>query len=60
MDPYTTEIFYELCVSQRYKQKLERNWNNSFCIKVDNFPKSVDFQASQETALIKKFERMQT
>ena len=38
----TTQIF-ELCVSQRYVQKLERNWNNSVCTKVENFPKSVNF-----------------
>ena len=55
------EIFFELCVtpiSQRYVQKLERNWNNSGCIKFDNFRKSANFKASQQSALIKKFETM--
>ena len=48
--------FFESCVppiSQRYIQKLERKWNNSGCIKVDNFWKSVNFQASQQSVLIK-------
>ena len=40
---YFLEIFFELCVSQKYVQKLEKNWNNSGCIKVDNFRKSVNF-----------------
>ena len=50
------EIFFELCVppiSQRYVQKLERNWNKSGCIKVDNFRKYMNFSASQQSALIK-------
>ena len=38
--PCTSEIFLELCVSKRYKLKLEKNRNNSVCIKVKNFPKS--------------------
>ena len=33
----------EECASQRYKEKLERNWNNSVCIKVHNFLKSANF-----------------
>ena len=37
------ENFFELYVFQKYVQKLERNWNNSGCIKVDNFLKSVNF-----------------
>ena len=44
--PHPVEInglFFESCVFQRYKQKFERNWNNSVCIEVDNFPKSVNF-----------------
>ena len=48
---YLTNIF-ELCISQRYKQKLERIWNNSLCIKVDNFPKSANFYASQKSKKI--------
>ena len=35
-------------------QKFKRNWNNSGRIKVDNFLESVSFQASQQSALIKK------
>ena len=38
--PCTSEIFLELCLSKRYKLKLEKNRNNSVCIKVKNFPKS--------------------
>ena len=38
--PCTSEIFLELCVCKRYKLKLEKNRNNSVCIKVKNFPKS--------------------
>ena len=43
-----------MCSSDFSKiQKLERKWNNSGCIKVDNFWKSVNFQASQQSVLIK-------
>ena len=33
----------ELGVPQRYKQKHKRNWNNLVCVKINNFPKSVNF-----------------
>ena len=39
-------MFFELHISQRHEQKLEGNWNNLVCIKVDNIPKSVNFLAS--------------
>ena len=29
MGPETSGIFFESCLSQRYVQKHERNWNNS-------------------------------
>ena len=34
---------FQLCVSQRYVENLERKCNNSGCIKVDDFCKSVNF-----------------
>ena len=40
-------------VYQKYEQKLEINCNNSVCIKADNFPKSANFLASWEFALLK-------
>ena len=40
--PCTSEFFFELCVSPRYVQKFVKNWNNSTCIKVDSFCKSVN------------------
>ena len=42
IEVYIPKYFFELCVSERYAQKLVRNWNNSVCIKVDSFPKSVN------------------
>ena len=27
LDPCTSEIFFELCVSEKSVQKLEKNWN---------------------------------
>ena len=39
----TSETIFESCVSQRYKQKHERNCNNLVCTKIDNFTKSVNF-----------------
>ena len=38
--------------------ELERNWNNSDCIRVYNFRKSVNFKTSQESALIKSLKFM--
>ena len=42
---YFENNFQIMCssISQRYVQNLERNWNSSGCIKVDNFRKSVNF-----------------
>ena len=40
---FTSEIYFELCVSQRYVKNFERNWNNSGCIKVDIFRKCGEF-----------------
>ena len=36
-DLLTDELFFKLCVPQRYVYKLERNWKNSACIGVKNF-----------------------
>ena len=44
-------------VSQRWVQKLERNWNNSDSIKVDNLRKSVNFEASCQFALMKNLKQ---
>ena len=35
-------------------QNFERNWANSICIRVNNFPKSVNFEISQESSQRKK------
>ena len=43
LDLLTPEFFSELCISQRYKQKFERNWKNSVCIRISNFAKSANF-----------------
>ena len=40
-------------LSERYVQKLERNWNNLGCIRVENSLKFVNFKASLESLLIK-------
>ena len=33
----TVEVFFKLCLSQRYVYHLERNWKNYVCIDVKNF-----------------------
>ena len=49
------QIFFPSCRSNwiYVLRKLERNWNNSVGINVDNFPNFVNFYASQESPLIK-------
>ena len=43
-----------MCISnQRYVKTLEKNWNNSGCIKVADSHKSVNFKVSQNSDLIK-------
>ena len=39
---YFENIFQIMCMSKKCTN-LERNWNNSGCIKVDNFCKSMNF-----------------
>ena len=46
-------ILPQATLSERYVQKLERNWNNLGCIRVENSLKFVNFKASLESLLIK-------
>ena len=43
LDLLTSEIFFELCISQGYIQNFEWSWKNSICIRVNNSAKSVNF-----------------
>ena len=43
LDLLTSELFFELCISQRFIQKFERNWRNSVCIRVNKFVEFVNF-----------------
>ena len=43
LDLLTPELFFELCISQGYRQNFERNWKNSIRIRVSNLAKSVNF-----------------
>ena len=36
-DLLTAELFFKLCIPQRYVHNLERYWKNSVCISVKNF-----------------------
>ena len=43
VDLLIPELFFKLCISQRYIENFERNRKNSICIRVKNFVKSVNF-----------------
>ena len=53
-DSHIPELFLKLCISHRYVQRLERNWKNVVCIKVENLAYLANFQASRHSALIRK------
>ena len=50
----------EVTVSIYFELKREKDCNNYFYIKVDNFPKSASFYAFHESALIKETETIKT
>ena len=40
---HVSGLFSELCISQEYVQNFKRTWENSVCISVNSFAKSVNF-----------------
>ena len=54
LDLLTPELFFELSISNRYMQNFERDWKSSFCIKVNNFAKSINFKILRECSQRKK------
>ena len=46
--PIYYRLFFQVCIYQGYIQNFERNWNNSICIRVNNFAESVNFKISRE------------
>ena len=40
-DLLTVELFFKLCISERYTHNDEKNWKNSVCIGVKKFENSL-------------------
>ena len=36
-DLLTAELFFKLCITQRYAHNLEMYWKNSVCISIEDF-----------------------